>query len=296
MNFGTPVPLLLGIVLILGAVALFFLDKLKPGYGRDSDKVYAILWLISGVFLLGHLTMDLLPSFQQLLMTGMLITVTIENIYSRTPRDERYASQAVGESSSRGDYYPSRPRDYRGGPRIPVRAELDNEESYRPRFAEDQRMLRGRDEPPRRPDYYDDGYRRDRYANGRGAYSNPATPPFERSVERLNPSSDRNDNDRYWDERDYSSQGRGYPDRYQTPPRRDDWDDEPTVPPARRRSPQRSIPPETTARSASPNRDRGPSRPSRGGFDPRSGQDESSVPASYVDYRPVNLDNPEQAG
>ena len=193
MNFGTPVPLLIGIVLILGAVALFFLDKLKPGYGRDSDKVYAVLWLISGVFLLGHLTMELLASFQQLLMAGMLIAVTIENVYSRSPKEDRYASQAAGEAPSRGDYYrPSRPREYRGGPRMNVRAELDNDEPYRPRFTEDRRMLRGRDESPRRPSYDDEGYGRDgRYADDRNSYPDRAMPPSDRSVERLNPSSDR---------------------------------------------------------------------------------------------------------
>lgn len=190
MNFGTPVPLLIGIVLILGGVALFFLDKLKPGYGRDADKVYAVLWLISGVFLLGHLTMELLASFQQLLMAGMLIAVTIENIYSRTPKEDRYAPQGVS-GGGRDDYYrPSRSPDYRGGgPRMNVRAELDNEGPYRPRFPEDRRMIGGREEPPRRSDYYDEGYG-DRYADDRGSYGGERVmPPSERPVERLNPSN-----------------------------------------------------------------------------------------------------------
>lgn len=191
MNFGTPVPLLIGIVLILGGVALFFVDRLKPGYGRDSDKVYAVLWLISGVFLLGHLNMELLASFQQLLMAGMLITLTIENVYSRTPREDRYAAPSVG-APGRDDYYrPSRSPEYRGGsPRMNVRAELDNERPYRPQFPEDRRMIGGRDEPPRRSGYYDDGYT-DRYGGDRGGYSERAMPPSERPVERLNPSSDR---------------------------------------------------------------------------------------------------------
>lgn len=191
MNFGTPVPLLIGIVLILGGVALFFLDKLKPGYGRDSDKVYAVLWLISGVFLLGHLTMELLASFQQLLMAGMLIALTIENVYARTPKEDRYAAQNAG-GPSRDDYYrPSRSPEYRGGgPRMNVRAELDNDRPYRPQFPEDRRMIGGRDEPPRRSGYYDDGYG-DRYGSDRGDYPERAMPPSERPVERLNPSSDR---------------------------------------------------------------------------------------------------------
>ncbi len=86
MNFGTPVPLLIGIILILGALALFFLEKFRPGYERDSDKVYAVLLLIAGLFLLAHLDMELLASFQQLLMAGMLTTLLIENIRSRFPR------------------------------------------------------------------------------------------------------------------------------------------------------------------------------------------------------------------
>ena len=192
MNFGTPVPLLIGIVLILGAVALFFLDKLKPGYGRDSDKVYAILWLISGVFLLGHLTMELLASFQQLIMAGMLIAVTLENIYSRSPKEDRYVSQGAGGGQSREDYYrPSRSRDYReNNSRMNVRAELDDDIPYRPRFPEDRRMLRGRDEVEGRSGYYGGAYADDRYPEDRG-YSDRSMMGADRSVERLNPGSDR---------------------------------------------------------------------------------------------------------
>lgn len=193
MNFGTPVPLLIGIVLILGAVALFFLDKLKPGYGRDADKVYSILWLISGVFLLGHLNMELLASFQQLIMAGMLIAITIDNVSSRVPREDRYAAQgAVEPPSPRGDYYrPSRPVDYRSSsPRMNVRAELDNEPPYRPRFPEDRRMLNGREEASRRSGYYEDNYP-ERYNDTRDGYSDRPTSTDDRPVERLSPSGDR---------------------------------------------------------------------------------------------------------
>ncbi|RZM81985.1 Ycf66 family protein [Leptolyngbya iicbica] len=213
MNFGTPVPLLIGIVLILGGVALFFVDRLKPGYGRDSDKVYAVLWLISGVFLLGHLNMELLASFQQLIMAGMLITVTIQSVNARTPREDRYAPQPAG--GGRDDYYrPSRPpQDYRGSsPRMNVRAELDNEGPYRPRFPEDRRMIGGRDEPPRRSGYYDEGYD-DRYGASPGGYGDRSMPPNDRPVERLNPSSDRL--------RRRSKPGAG---RYDMPPARG-WDE-----------------------------------------------------------------------
>lgn len=199
MNFGTPVPLLIGIVLIVGAVALFFLDKLKPGYGRDSDKVYAVLWLVSGVFLLGHLTMELLASFQQLLMAGMLIALTIENVLSRRPKDARYAPQGVADAP-RADpppYRPSRSPGYGAPPaRMNMRAELDNDESLRGRFSDNRRMLSGRDERDvRRPSYYQDDYPEprdypERY-DDRGYPPRPNGPATERPMGRLNPGDDR---------------------------------------------------------------------------------------------------------
>ncbi|MBD2256047.1 Ycf66 family protein [Pseudanabaena sp. FACHB-2040] len=127
MNFGTPVPLLLGIFLIIGAIALFFLDKLKPGYERDYDKVYAVLFLLSGIFLLAHLTMELLPSFQQLIMVGTITSLMIQNIRLRTPVTNRYGQQAVpDEPLGRDSYRPSRSRPvYGAGAQTSVRAELD---------------------------------------------------------------------------------------------------------------------------------------------------------------------------
>ncbi len=121
MNFGTPVPLLIGIILILGAMALFFLDKFRPGYERDSDKVYAVLLLISGIFLLAHLDMDLIPSFQQLLMAGMLTALLIENIRSRLPRTDPLVPPYTNRPPSRPPRYDERPPVRRG-----YKAELDN--------------------------------------------------------------------------------------------------------------------------------------------------------------------------
>lgn len=186
MNFGTPVPLLVGIVLIIGAVALFFVDKLKPGYGRDSDKVYAILWLICGVFLLAHLNMEFLASFQQLIMAGMLIAVTIENVLSRVPGKVQSYVEPPGPPMREPPYRPSRAPNYRSpNPRMNVRAELENERPFGDRGAGDRRMLSGRDERgPERPSYYGDDYG-DRSYPSRDGYSS------ERPVERLNPGGDR---------------------------------------------------------------------------------------------------------
>ncbi len=164
MNFGTPVPLLLGILLILGAVALFFLDKLKPGYERDSDKVYALLFLLSGIFLIGHLTMELLPSFQQLIMVGALTSLMIQNISLRTSSRERVGPPVEpDEPLARASYRaPVPPRtDSRRGAQTRIRAELDRRDiPAEPSYS--QPMLNGYEDrsQPRSPydrdAYYDD--------------------------------------------------------------------------------------------------------------------------------------------
>lgn len=136
MNFGTPVPLLIGIILILGALALFFLEKFRPGYERDSDKVYAVLLLISGLFLLAHLDMELLASFQQLLLTGMLTTLLIESVRSRLPNTD-----PMRPDNRMDPPRPPRPRyDERPPIRRGYRAELD-----------DRGMLRDPYPPARQP-------------------------------------------------------------------------------------------------------------------------------------------------
>ncbi|MEO1447156.1 MAG: Ycf66 family protein [Cyanobacteria bacterium J06635_11] len=162
MSF-TPVTLLVGIVLILGALALFFLDKLRPGYARDTDKVYAVLLLISGFLSLGHLTAGVTESFQLMLMAGMLFTLVLENVRNREP---------VVEPPMRMDPRPPRPPrpryDDRPQNRRVYRAELDERNDprragafpgenrgYPPRMnpAQDPRMASVRDD-----------YRRGEYA------------------------------------------------------------------------------------------------------------------------------------
>ncbi|MGD1866954.1 MAG: Ycf66 family protein [Phormidesmis sp.] len=174
MNFGTPVPLLIGIILILGALALFFLDKVKPGYARDSDKVYAVLLLISGLFLLAHLDMELLASFQQLLMGGMLTTLLIESIRTREPLLRN--DPAMNRRPPAGPRYDDRPPVRRG-----YRAELDNRQDMRPEFRE--RPSQPRMNPAQQP------YRQDAYRNEQ------VRPPYEEfrgPAGRLQPSAPMN--------------------------------------------------------------------------------------------------------
>lgn len=163
MNFGTPVPLMLGIVLIVGAIALFFLDKIKPGYERDSDKVYAVLGLLSGIFLLAHLTMELVPAFQQIMMVGMVITLMVQNIRARTPRDGRVAQAGGYDAPMERDRYRPRPTSrsaYRAETRTNLRAELDRSDyDADPRLPRERPMLGSRDDlDMSRDSYYRDDY------------------------------------------------------------------------------------------------------------------------------------------
>lgn len=159
MSF-TPVTLLVGIVLILGALALFFLDKIRPGYARDTDKVYAVLLLISGFLSLGHLTAGVTESFQLMLMAGMLFTLVLESVRNREP---------IIEPTGRVDNRPPRPRYNERPPNRRVyRAELDDRNDPRrggPAFQGETRGYPPRMAPsqdPRMGPMRDD-YRRNEY-------------------------------------------------------------------------------------------------------------------------------------
>ncbi|MGD1853853.1 MAG: Ycf66 family protein [Leptolyngbyaceae cyanobacterium] len=213
MNFGTPVPLLVGLILILGAVGLFFLDKIKPGYERSSDKVYSILLLLSGIFLLAHLNMELLASFQQVMLVGMLTTLIINDISKRdSTRNSGRALEREGPPPRRYDERPRRVYraelddwDAPGAPRIPSDRDSYRGDGYRDRYEPrpleprppyDDRRPPARLQPgqARRPDAsFDNGYAPNRagrpngyaderpgtdYANSR--YEGGAPPPSDR--------------------------------------------------------------------------------------------------------------------
>ncbi|MEM6453263.1 MAG: Ycf66 family protein, partial [Cyanobacteria bacterium P01_D01_bin.105] len=196
---GTPVSLLIGLILILGSVGLFFLDKIKPTYARDSDKVYAVFILIAGILALTHWEINIGESFQMLLMAGMLTTLMIENIRTREPK--------LPASPQPFDNRPPRPRYSEAPPvRRGYRAELDN------RVLDDRSAPGFRGGPDRAPrmapaqaDYWNNGPRQpyeeyrgpagrlqpspearprnqfdDRYADGNGRYGErpPARPPI----------------------------------------------------------------------------------------------------------------------
>jgi Ycf66 protein N-terminus len=158
VNFGTPVPLLVGIILILMAVGLFFLDKFKPGYKRDSDTVYSILILVVGILCFADLGLNLLVSLQLMVFAGMLIALMVENIRRRTPGNTPLYSSGGGGGGGGGSRNPDRPsRSYRSGfdesPRSEVRAEFDNDPISMEEPSRARRIRGGRDGSSARDNY-----------------------------------------------------------------------------------------------------------------------------------------------
>ena len=140
MNFGTPVPLLIGIILILFSIFLFFLEKFKPGYKRDSDVIYASLALAAGILNLVDLTGGFLHSAQSVIFTGVFVSLALEAINGRTP-DQSPMKQSGGMSSRDDD---RGPRNYRAGVEENYTAMDDRGSRRQMRDARDSRG--GRDE------------------------------------------------------------------------------------------------------------------------------------------------------
>jgi Ycf66 protein N-terminus len=258
VNFGTPVPLLIGIILILFSVFLFFLEKFKPGYKRDSDVIYASLALAAGILNLVDLSGGFLHSAQAVIFTGVFIALSLEVINARTPEN---SPKPMGMGPRDDDRAPRSYRagfednfgamDDRGNARRQMRDGRDEYDSRRgsrnerDRFLEDRPQRRSsRDEPLDRGGMDRGSPRRSRDSFG-------DDPPVPRSIpERTSASDDRPRN---------------------APPSRDEFED---VPRPRRR-------PE-------PGTDRDESR--------RNNRSSVEPPASdYVEFRPVEPIPPKES-
>ena len=109
---GTPVQLLVGIILLVFAMFLFFLEKVKPGCKRESDNIYSALSLATGILsLLSMADQNPFHAFQLVIFTGVFIALALEAINGRTP-DNSPMKQSGGMSSRDDD---RSPRNYRAG-------------------------------------------------------------------------------------------------------------------------------------------------------------------------------------
>lgn len=162
MNFGTPVPLIVGLVLIVASVLLFFLGKFRPGTQRDSDNVYAFLGLFCGVLLIGHLGLDPLLSLQQMIMVGMLVTLMWESISNRTSSGNQVRQAGGSAPFPKNDDRPLG-RSYR--------ADFDNSDYPAVEDLGSRQKIRGRrdDYSGNRPSARASRVERDRYLEDRPA-------------------------------------------------------------------------------------------------------------------------------
>lgn len=277
MGFGTPVPLLVGIVLILLGIGLFFLDNFKPGYKRDSDTVYAVLLLTVGILSLLIWNAGFAEALQLMVSAGTLIALMIERIQNRSANTDMMRSPG-GRSSRREADRPSRP--YRSGyddaPRSDLRVELDDD--YMPPLDESSWSRRI------------PGSREDR-ASTRSSYSQTAyldqLADESRSARRSNSSTSRSS---YDDEKSYgddrSRRGSLQLEGDVTDNESVDYDPRNTYSNRRRRpSNRRPIDDDLTAEVTveEPPRSNRRRRPR-----PDSARNSTSGDGDYVDYKPIN--------
>ncbi|MBF2097929.1 MAG: hypothetical protein IGQ88_06075 [Gloeomargaritaceae cyanobacterium C42_A2020_066] len=120
MAFGIPAALMLGLLLLMGSIGLFFIGRLKPNLRRDSDNVLAILGVISSIILMTHLGLEFSLVLQQILMISALVTLVWENLRLRGLLGEKQVRRP-GTRAGTGSREPApRPTYYQD-------AELDEE-------------------------------------------------------------------------------------------------------------------------------------------------------------------------
>lgn len=257
VNFGFNSASVLGIILALAGAGLYLMRSLRPEVSRDHDIFFAAVGLLCGFILFFQgWRLDPILQFSQLLLSGTAIFFAVESIRLRGATNERVKGSRVN----------SYVEDDRPVNRPVYRAQLDQNEGFDDDYYEEEEVPRRRLQgtavrTPRSSNYEEETPRRTRPRRPSGNYT--AEPP---SANRSGNSS-----------RTRPSRS-NYEDWQQTP---DHWDDEP-VPP--RQSPSRprsdsNVPPSSSRRSTKRR--------------PKSADDiVSSVGTEYVDYQPIEPENP----
>jgi Ycf66 protein N-terminus len=291
-GFSTPA-LLFGIILLVASIALFFWGRLKPELARDSDNVYSILGIICAVILfISAFELNLIQSFQQLLMIGSVISLMWENIRIRTPNLD---------ARSGGSSFPGSKRDDdRGSSRRPYRAERANEyEEFGASPGRGSAGLEGGREGSRRDrDGYGDSAGSGYGGGSGGGYS--GNDSGARSLPRRESREDRPSNDRPGNDRpgnDRPSRRNSGDDDFARG-RDDSFDNEPRSIPERSSRPARDSGDATDRprrrRSSNEETDR-PRRRSSQVEDVRGNNDD--IPAAdYAEFTPLEIKPEKPAG
>jgi Ycf66 protein N-terminus len=287
VGFGTPVPLLVGIVLILIGIGLLFLDTFKPGYKRDSDTVYAILFMLAGLFALLSWQADFQMAMQFMISAGSLVALMVERIRSRSVNNE--PMPPMSGRSSRRESRDDRPsRSYRAGfdesPRSEVRAEFDDDPISMEESSRVRRIRGGRDSSSARDSY-----------QGQGAYFDQLsedTREPRRSEGGRRSSSSYTDENQYGEEQRSRRRGSLQLEGDVTPDIGSYGEEQPaSVEPSsggRRRGRSNSSP---SSEPEVPTGTRGSRRRSRSNGD-RDPSRVSPLDGDYVDYKPLGMPKP----
>jgi hypothetical protein len=285
-GFSTPA-LLFGIILLVASISLFFWGRLKPELARDADNVYSILGIICAVILfISAFELNLIQSFQQLLMIGSVISLMWENIRTRTPNLD---------ARSGGSSFPGMKRDDdRSSSRRPYRAERANE--YEEFGASPGRGSAGLEGGRRDRDGYGDGGYSGSGGSGGYDVGNRSLPRRESRDDR--PSNDRSGSDRPTNDRP-SRRNSGDDDFARG--RDDSFDNEPRSIPERSSRPARDSGDSTdrprrrrSSSSSNEETDR-PRRRSSQVEDVRGNNDD--IPAAdYAEFTPLEIKPEKPAG
>ncbi len=271
VNLGLNFSSLLGMILAIAGVGLYFLRAWKPKLARDHDIFFAAVGLLCGLILLFQgWRLDPILAFGQFLLTGSAIFFAVESIRLRAVSTTKARERApiVDDERYVSDVYR-------------VDAELDELEpmdEYTPMA----RQIRGsRDSRPSRAELYDEEMSRRRPSSSSRSRSildkpNPVERPRKRRSPR--PAGDDWETPPVRDEREYSSRSRN-----RRPSSSESWDserwetgDSGDAREPRASQPRRTRPSEDAAYRNRVERNDDPSQSNRN----RSSSD-------YADYRPV---------
>jgi hypothetical protein len=278
VGFTSPAPILFGLILIMAALALFLTSKFKPELHQESDNIYVVIGVICGLLLIISLDLSFAMSFQQLLMIGALISITWQYLQVRaenkklkggggrtTGRDREAAPARRSAYNARLDDEPEYPANNRGGRKFGGERgdrqfqASSYEEEYPVPEQRAGRMLPEYDRPDRR--------------DSNGSYQNE--------------NRQRNDyGSSGYDDRDYGRSAPQPESDWSEPPRfndtSNDWGEQPERP--RRRA--------GGSNDSSSRGDRSQGRRRSSLTD--SGDEPAAKSTAYVDYEPVDPEEPVQ--
>ena len=283
VNIGTTPVTLLGIILAVAGVGLYFLRTVRPELSRDQDIFFSAVGLLCGFILIFQgWRYDPIMQFGQFLLTATTVYFAYESIRLRgiaTQQAKRSTPIVDRERdvSDRYDYddrgkYGAEVEDYDREP-LPYDPYYEDERPTPPPLRP---QIRGsRDSRPSRSEYYEDpAPRRPERRNDVEKIEDDRTP------RRRSSSSSRRTNTRSTSKLEESDWG-------STPPPVDDWDNSRTE---ERRTPRRSNDRPTYRRSDEDiiqprtSKKRRPRRDS----DPRRERAVGEViPTDYEDYNPI---------